>query len=422
MRLRKSICSVALASVLCLSACGEADVIDIKGGERISFSWWGKDVRHSYTLSAINDFVTLNPEIDVMTEYSEFDAFQKRMDVVFAAHNECDVMQINYDWMFRYSPDGTGFYDLNELSDYIDLSNYTEDQLSFGMVNGKLNGLPNALNTETCYYNKDIYNRYGLELPKTWDDLFAAAKLMREDGIYPTELSKKASWMMCIAYEEQVSGKQCFDSEGNVGFSENNFADMIRFYKRLIDEKVTKYYNEINKHDFPEGISAGIVCWISDASYYCDPVRQSGKQIVVGDYTRLEGSKLSGWYAKPTSLYCIRRDTDNLTASARFVDFLVNSEEMAFKQGVEKGIPLSKAMLEVLEANDQLTGIQNEANNKMKSSDSIGRISPLLENKQLVAVFEDAVKGVLYDGDDIDEHARQLLEAAEELAGKQSAQ
>lgn len=412
MKLKKTAAALMIAAAVSLSACGEKNVMNIRNTVNISFSWWGKDLRHSYTISAIKDFVQQNPDIDVKTEYSEFEAFQDRMDIVYSAHNECDVMQINYDWLFRFSPDGSGFYDMNELGDYIDFSNFSEDSLSYGMINGKLNGISNALNTETCYYNKGLYESYGLELPVSFDDLFEAAKVMSADGVYPIELSKKASWMMCIAYEEQTTGKKCFEGTEKVGFTKDDFADVIRFYKRLVEEKVTKYYPEIDKYDFQNQISAGTVCWISDAGYYCDPLIKTGMDIVVGDYLRQPGSKLSGWYAKPTSLYCIRRDTKNPEAAAKLVNFLVNSQEMASLQGLEKGIPLSSAMLEVLEAENLLKGIQVKANDKLVASDSIERISPYLESTDIISVFEEAVKSVLFEDGDIDGYAEKLYSAA----------
>ncbi|MBR4555670.1 MAG: carbohydrate ABC transporter substrate-binding protein [Ruminococcus sp.] len=412
MKLRKALLSLLLASAIGLSACGGTDIMEFGKTEEISFSWWGKDVRHSYTIDAVHMFTNMNPDVNVLMEYGEFDAFQKRMDVMFAAHNECDVMQINYDWLFRFSPDGTGFYDLNELSDYIDLSNFTEDQLSYGMINGRLNGISNALNTQTCYYNKSLYDKYGLELPKTWDDLFEAAKVMSPDGVYPTELNRKAAWMMCIAYVEQATGIRCFDQKGKLGFKQDQFRMLLTFYKRLVDEKVTKAISEIDKTDFENGISAGAVCWISDAGYYCDPLIEKGMDIVVGEYLQRPDSLIMGWYAKPTSLYCIKRDVENPETAAKFVDFLLNSEEMAGAQGIEKGIPLSKSMLEVLESNGMLKGIQNTASQKMISTKGIERVSPCLENNTLVSAFDSAAKTIEFEKTDLDAEAEKLFEAA----------
>ena len=69
-------------------------------------------------------------------------------------------MQINYGWLSQYSPDGEGYYDLYQLSDYIDLSGYSQADLDFGTVNGKLNALPIAYNSTVTFYNKDIFDKY----------------------------------------------------------------------------------------------------------------------------------------------------------------------------------------------------------------------------------------------------------------------
>ncbi|MBR6102163.1 MAG: carbohydrate ABC transporter substrate-binding protein [Ruminococcus sp.] len=407
-----------LLSAAMLAACGETEINEVRRSDDISFSWWGMDKRHSYTVNAVKQFVRMNPSIDVKSEYSEFSSFQKRMDAEFASHDECDVMQINYDWLFRYSPDGTGFYDLNQLADTIDLSNFTEDQLSYGMINGKLNGIANALNTQTCYYDRGMYSDYGLELPKTWDDVFAAARVMSRDGIYPLTMNKKAAWLMCIAHQEQTSGRRCYYEDGSVGFTEADFAEILTFYKRLCDEKVTELFSDVDTRELIDLKAAGLVCWISDAGSFCEPAIEQGRDIVVGDYLTTGSGELTGWYAKPTSLYCIRRDTKMPEASAKLVDFLLNSQEMAQAQGTEKGIPLSKSMLEVLEANDLLKGIQVTANDQMKATSGIKRISPCLENAVLVDSFASAATDTVLTEADIETEAKALYEAAQKAALK----
>ena len=418
MKRRHRLAALLMSAALLLSACGQTDCIEVKDTTDISFSWWGKDVRHSYTVNALKQFIQLNPGISVQPEYCEFDAFQKRMDAEFAAHDECDVMQINYDWLYRYSPDGTGFYDLYNLADHIDLSNFTDKQLSYGVINGKLMGISNALNCETCYYDKGMYDKYGLELPETWDDIFHAAAVMSADGLYPLQLNRKASWMMCIAHQEQLSGRRCFNEDGSVGFAKSDFVQMIEFYQQLVDSKVTKFFNNVNSLDLVNGICAGMVCWISDAGSFCQPAVNDGRNIVVGDYIIEPGCAIMGWYAKPTSVYCIRRDTKYPEAAAALVDFLLNSSEMAKLQGTEKGIPLSKSMLEVLEADDMLHGLPTDANNKLLSNPQVKRVSPYLEIVSLVNSFETAVTRVLYDGWDPVNAADGLMQTAYLVAGK----
>ena len=170
--MRKAILPLLLIVVtLFLSGCGNNTVITANSEQiNLSLSWWGNDVRHEYTLAAVKEFERQHPEINVVCHYSDWSGYQKRSDALMASNTEADVMLINYAWIQQYSPDGDTYYDINLLTDYIDLSNFSPDELDFGMQEGKLNALPTALNTQTVYINKTIYDQYGLDVPQTWDD------------------------------------------------------------------------------------------------------------------------------------------------------------------------------------------------------------------------------------------------------------
>lgn len=404
-----------LAFVLCLTGCSSGEIKQTVGTtKRISFSWWGKDVRHSYTIDALADFAVQNPDIDVTMRYGEFESYQRRIAVDIAAGNECDVMLINYDWLSRFSPDGEGFYDMYELKDQIQLSNFSDEDLSYGVINGKLNGISTALNTQIFFYNKDIYDSYGLELPKTWDDLFAAAEVMQKDGIYPLQINRKSAWLMAVAYEEQKTGIRCLNERNELCFDQEQVTDMLDFYCSLVRAKAARPIAENGKNDFADRTAAGMIMWISDAGYYCSSLIEEGVNVAIGDHLCSDSAVLFGWYAKPTSLYCIKKDTTSPEEAARLVDFLLNSEEMANKQGIEKGIPLSRSAQEVLEANDQLAGIQYEAHCKLQETKRITSIASKLENDEIVSAFEELSGEIIYNNADINESGRQLYDVIKE--------
>ena len=120
-----------------MSACGTGiDTADTSQNFSISFSWWGNDTRHQYTMEAVEEFQDKNPEISVKSIYGSWNGYDKRMHIYMKSRMEPDVMQINYAWLQEYSPDGAGFYDLRELAEYIDFSNFEEEELEYGMMNG----------------------------------------------------------------------------------------------------------------------------------------------------------------------------------------------------------------------------------------------------------------------------------------------
>ena len=395
-----------------LFGCGNQTVITSNTEQiELSLSWWGNDVRHEYTLAAIDQFETLHPGINVVCHYSDWSGYQIRSDAQMASNTESDVMLINYAWIQQYSPDGDAYYDINTLTEYVDLSTFTREELDYGMQEGKLNALSTALNTQTIYLNKTIYDQYGLDLPQTWEDYFNAAKVMNGE-VYPLGMVAKSLWFFSIAYTEQQLGKQFMNLDGTINYTSGDIEVMIDFYCRLVNEKVIPQPEYFDSLKISTGEYGGTMAWISDASSHCNKAIENGYEMVIGNYPIDSSAQVGdGWYAKPATMYAISANTEHPEEAAMLLDFLVNSEEMAKLQGVEKGVPVSAAARTCLEENDMLTGIQYEAFSKMnKYTDSIAVVSPYLEDAGMIDDFRNACNAVLFDKSSSREQAEELYQ------------
>ena len=98
----------------------------------LRFSWWGGDDRHKATLDAIGLWNKKHPDITITPEYGGWDGWTEKVSSQMRSGTEPDIMQINYDWLVTMSPDGSGFYDLDTLTDFLDLSGFDDEVLSFG--------------------------------------------------------------------------------------------------------------------------------------------------------------------------------------------------------------------------------------------------------------------------------------------------
>ncbi len=423
MKVKKAASAALAVLMMCsMTACKNEPVITTQNENiEISLSWWGNDARNEYTIKAVQEFERLNPGISVKCNYSEWSGYQVRSNVQMASNTEADVMQINYAWIEQFSPDGMGYYDINTLSEYIDLSNFADNELDFGMKNGKLNAIPIALNTQTVYINKSIYEQYGLEVPKTWDDIFAAARVMNGEH-YPISLNAKAALFYLVAYAEQNSGHEFIREDGTLGFTDDDFRMMLEFYSRLIDEKAVPQVEYFERLNLDSGLYSGTVAWLSDASSYLGGAAKAGYEVEIAEYTELEGAQTLGWYTKPATMYAISANTEYPEESARLLDFLLNSKEMAQLQGVEKGIPISKAARGYLEETGQLTGLQYDAFMRMNEySDRMKVISPYMENTEVLELVQESCNVVYYDKVTAEEEAVNLrAQIAEVLANAQS--
>lgn len=413
----KKIFHIMLAVSVLATGCGkEPVVVSQKEQKVISFSWWGNDKRNEYTIEAVKQFEKLHPEIRVNCSYTEWSGYETRSNIRMISDTEADVMQINYAWIQQYSPDGSGYYDINLMKDYIRFENFTEDDLNFGMQNGKLNAVPIALNTQTVYINKTIYDDYGLDIPKTWDDLFEAAKVMNGKN-YPISMASKSAWLYIISYAEQQTGKRFMSKDGILEFNADDIKIMLEFYSKLVNENVMPQVEYYDKAKISSGNYAGTVAWLSDGASYFEGAIENGYEYVIADYTSQDPAKSGeGWYSKPATMYAISKNTEYPEESAMLLDYLLNSSEMARLQGLEKGIPISSSARSYLSENNMLEGLQYDAYLKMEDHDDLLlMISPYLENSEIIDEFVVACNSALYNKASPDEQAKLLYDSIKNI-------
>jgi len=412
---------ITAASLLVMSSCADKSVVKPQHEQvQISFSWWGNDSRHEYTIAGIELFEKLHPDIKVDVSYSEWSGYESRSRVRMISDTESDVMQINIGWIKQFSPDGKGYYDISQVTDYVDLSEFSDDILEYGKVDGILNAVPVAMNAQTIYINKTIYEQYGLDIPKTWDDFFDAAKVMSKDGIYPISAASKSMWLFTMSYAEQKVGKCFVSDDGKLSFSADELKTMMKMYCDIVNSKVAplvEYYERIN---IENGVYGGTIAWVSDAENYCGAAMKKGYEIIPAPYTVIDGQQSgSGWHAKPATLYAISKNTEHPKEAAILLDFMLNSEEMALLQGVEKGIPLSTSARQSLDDAGQLQGLQYDASLLMENNSELTQMDPIVENTSLINAFFEACNLVIYDKTDIDTASQELYKTLNDITADQ---
>ena len=414
--IRRIAAALTATVMLLLTACGEQQVVhEQEETVEITLSWWGNDARNEYTIAAVERFEEKYPNIKVKCSYSEWSGYEARSKVQMMSGTEADVMQINVGWLPQYSPDGEGYYDIEKLSEYVDLSNFSDDILDYGRRNGVLNAIPIAMNAETVYVNKSVYEKYGLDIPKTWDDLFNAAKVMSKDGVYPMSGAAKSIWLYIIAYAEQQTGRQFFNEKGEIAFTADDLKLMIEFYCKLVNEKVIPKVEDYQRLNIDSGVYAGTVAWVSDAINYNKAALEAGFEVVPAPYTTDSAHQSGeGWYAKPATLYAISKNTEHPREAALLLDFMLNSPDWAELQGVEKGIPLSTSVREYLGNIGKLDGLQYEASLVMEENEYISPMNSTIENTTLIDEYVASCDLVLFDKATSAQAATQLYETYKE--------
>ena len=79
------------------------------------------------------------------------------------------------------------------------ISAYYEEGRQFG--DGLMYTMPLSKSTEVLYYNKTFFDKHGLEVPKTWDELEALCKKIKDEldpGSIPLGYDSEANWFITM--------------------------------------------------------------------------------------------------------------------------------------------------------------------------------------------------------------------------------
>lgn len=395
--IKKVMCFICAAAVMVTTvSCGNEEIIEEhETADVLRFSWWGKDNSNENTLKSINNYEKAVKNISIKPEYSDYQSFKTRMDVEIYSNTEADLMMLDYEWLKEYA--GSGLYDLNEFSDIIKLDNISNYYLSLGQFEDKLYGIPTGIDSMSFYYNENIYDKYDLKIPETWDDLYNAAKVMKHDEIYPLSLSKTSAWFCAAAYAEQKIGQPMYGGDGYLNYTPEDFKIMIDFYVDLLNKKVTPRADEFSRINFQNCILGGICAWNSETEYYCLPMEKAGYKISVGNYIEQEGEKAFGWHYKPTAFYAIKKNSANPKEAAKLLEYMINSDSNALCVKNSGGVPISSSALETLEAHGEMDGVIVEGNRKITLASGMNLMNGRLANIDIIDYFINICESVYFE-------------------------
>lgn len=125
----------------------------------ITFSTWGSASEMSILKPIITDFEKENPDIKINLQHIPQNYFQK-IHLLFASNLEPDVIFINNLNLPVYSDR------LTDLSENINKNIYFKQSLDALSVDGKVYAVPRDISVLMIYYNKDLFDRYGIPYPK----------------------------------------------------------------------------------------------------------------------------------------------------------------------------------------------------------------------------------------------------------------
>lgn len=196
-------------------------------------------------------FEEANPDILVQLEAVAGRDYYARLLTQIAAGDAPDIMQIGDDAVPMFVGKGA-FLELEPFisGDYpLDLNIYLPGVLAPGQWNGKQYLLPKDFSPLAIYYNKKLFDQFGVAYPTsnwTWDDLLTTAQALTKDtdGDGKTDIwgiQLPGAWTTGFEYWVAAAGGRLIDASGGVetfvGVMDSpEVAEAVQFYADLYNK------------------------------------------------------------------------------------------------------------------------------------------------------------------------------------------
>ena len=312
--------------------------------------WWGSQTRHEQTTAMLEKFEELNPDIDVVMDYSDWDGYWTKLPAQVAGGQTPDVFQMDYAYLSQYVENGV----LADLTPYIedgslDMSNVEQSIIDSGSVDGKTYAISTGTNAPVMLYRKDITDELGLELPMdpTLTEYMDVAKAVYEaTGLRDTFITGCTA--ANLNFYLRNYGMNFYNDAGDgLGFDDPQY--LVDMWQLALDAQNEgwgmKPGEETATTDFDSMVNDA---WSrqqnsNELQAYRDA---TGKDISMVMIPTTEDATIPNSYLKPAMYWCVGADSDVKDAAIRFIDFFTNNEACYDIVGIERAVPISSAMRE----------------------------------------------------------------------------
>ncbi len=150
------------------------------GAEAVTIWYYWETEGHQVALDqVIQEYNAAQDQYEVTAKYVPFADFKKQLSIGASADELPDIAILD-------SPDHASYVEMGifeDLTGKFDVSSYYEGTVNSCTVDGKLYGVPFGVNCLALYYNEDMLEAAGCEVPTTWDELKETAKKLTGDNV-----------------------------------------------------------------------------------------------------------------------------------------------------------------------------------------------------------------------------------------------
>ena len=232
---------LALAMMLSLAAAfAEGETVTLK----VSSIWSAEtEANRKPMLKTIEEFEAAYPNIKLDIEWFEANAWKETGETLALSDSLPDVFYWNAGGVL-WNLVGSG--DILALNDYLtpEIMDRMEPGLLADMTfnEGKIYQLPYTKAASMLYCNTELFDKYSVKIPETWDELIEAVKTFKAAGVTPMALGGADQWptnmytdIIALRFAGDAACRAAYYKHPGATFMTQDWVDGMAAFKQLID-------------------------------------------------------------------------------------------------------------------------------------------------------------------------------------------
>lgn len=226
--------------------------------------------------AAADAFMTEHPKVTITIETFSWADFYTKWTTGLASGNVPDISSTVASQLVEMI-DAEAVRPVDNLIDDIGRDKFLPNALrEMTAEDGNCYGVPLYLNTEAMWYRKDLLEKYDLEVPATWEEMYAAAKKITEGEkgeVYGAAMPMGTNDLLATRWLHlyvRSAGETLITEDGKANLTSKTAIDGINYWVKVFNEcspadamnyntldEATLYYQGKLAFDFNTGFHIG---------------------------------------------------------------------------------------------------------------------------------------------------------------------
>ncbi|MGW6521955.1 ABC transporter substrate-binding protein [Streptomyces sp. NPDC054950] len=331
-RSRGALAVTLAATALLISACGgstgskdPAVQAPVKPGQKVDLRFWswvpGVD-------KAVDRWNATHPDIHVELEKipAGSSGGYAKMRAALKSGNAPDLAQVEYQEIPSFLLEN-GLVNLSQYGADKDRSKFVDWQWQQGVFDSAVYAIPQASGPMGLFYRSDLYKKWGIKPPATWDEFAQAAQKIHSadpKAYISTFPAGNSAWFTALAWQ---AGAKWFGVNGDtwsVNIDSPQTLKVAAFWDDLRSKKVIKTEPDFANGWYKDLQSGAITSWVSaqwgDAIISGNAPQTTGKWAVAPMPQWTKGSNVSAnWGGSSTA---VLKGAKHIPEALKFAEWL----------------------------------------------------------------------------------------------------